>query len=64
MTDDPLSDVSVADSDEFESALGALLEQAVAARVDVRGAWEFQTNGTRTDWEVEIVELARELNEE
>ncbi|GAB3686110.1 hypothetical protein GCM10028857_17650 [Salinarchaeum chitinilyticum] len=43
--------------------LAATVEKAIKADVDVRGAWEFQTRGSTHDWKVEIVELAREIDE-
>jgi len=49
----------ITDSDEFEAILAEAVEKAVEADVDVRGAWEFRTEGSTHDWEVEIVELAR-----
>jgi len=59
MTRDQLRDGMITDSDEFEAILAEAVEKAVEADVDVRGAWEFRTEGSTHDWEVEIVELAR-----
>lgn len=59
MTRDPLSDLTVTSSEEFETVLAAAIEQAIDAGVDIRGAWEFETRGSIHDWEVEIVELSR-----
>ncbi|MFB6077730.1 MAG: hypothetical protein ABEJ80_01970 [Halarchaeum sp.] len=64
MTHDCLDDISVTDADDFEALLAAVVEKAVEADVDVRGAWEFQTRGSTHDWEVQIVELARDLDDE
>lgn len=58
MTDDYLTDVAVTTEDDFESLLAELVENAVKEDVDVRGAWEFRTDGSTHDWEVEVVELA------
>lgn len=58
MTDDHLSDVAITTAADFESLLAELVEKAVKQDVDVRGAWEFRTAGSTHDWEVEIVELA------
>ncbi|MFC6732565.1 hypothetical protein [Haladaptatus sp. DYSN1] len=60
MTRDQLADVSITNSDEFEAVLAEAIERAVLAGVDVRGAWEFQTRGSTHDWEVEIIELAKD----
>lgn len=62
MTDDQLSDVSVASAEEFEAVLAEAVEKAVHADVDVRGAWEFRTRGSTYDWEVTITELAKQLD--
>ncbi len=59
MTRDQLRDVSITSADEFEAILAEVVEKAVEADVDVRGAWEFRTRGSTHDWEVEIVELNR-----
>lgn len=64
MTRDPLTDVSIQTAEEFEAVLAAAVEKAVKADVDVRGAWEFQTRGSTHDWEVEIIELARDRDDE
>jgi len=59
MTRDKLPDVQITGPDEFEALLAEVVEKAVEADVDVRGAWEFRTEGSTHDWEVEIVELAK-----
>ena len=64
MTSDQFDDISIASADEFEAALAAVVEKAVESDVDLRGAWEFQTRGSTHDWEVEIIELARDLDDE
>ncbi|AGN02063.1 hypothetical protein L593_10590 [Salinarchaeum sp. Harcht-Bsk1] len=62
MTDDHRPDRSISSAEEFEAALAAVVEAAIHADVDVRGAWEFETGGSTYDWEVQIVELARDLD--
>ena len=64
MTRDILTDVSIENAEEFEAVLAAAVEKATEANVDVRGAWEFQTRGSTHDWEVEIIELARDGDDE
>lgn len=64
MTHDKLRDVTVTSADEFEAVLAEVVEKAIEADVDVRGAWEFRTRGSTHDWEVEVVELARQPEED
>ncbi|MFP8888367.1 hypothetical protein ACLI4U_01170 [Natrialbaceae archaeon A-CW2] len=64
MTRDQLSDLSITTADEFEAILAEVIEKAIKADVDVRGAWEFQTRGSTHDWEVEIIELAKRLDDD
>lgn len=64
MTRDHHPDLQIATTEEFESMLAAIVEEAVESDVDVRGAWEFRTDGSTHEWEVEIVELAREIEGE
>lgn len=64
MTNDRLNDITVTSDDEFEDALAAVVEAAIREDVDVRGAWEFQTKGSTYNWEVEIIELARDFETE
>jgi hypothetical protein len=64
MTRDQLQDVSITSAAEFKAVLAEAVEKAIKADVDVRGAWEFQTRGSTHNWEVEIVELARDLDDE
>ncbi|MFC6757358.1 MULTISPECIES: hypothetical protein [Haloarcula] len=45
---------------EFESALADIVESAIENNVDVRGSWEFETEGSTHYWELNVVELARE----
>ena len=64
MTRDHRDDSTITSQDEFEARLAGLVERAVKDGVDVRGAWTFRTRGSTHDWEVEIYELARELDDE
>lgn len=64
MTRNDLADVTITDSEEFETVLAAVVEKAVESGVDVRGAWEFETRGSIHNWEVEIVELAKNSRDE
>jgi hypothetical protein len=59
MKDDYKSAVTVTSPEEFEAALTAIIETAVETDVDVRGAWEFQTDGSTHDWEVNVTELVK-----
>jgi hypothetical protein len=63
MTRDKLNDVSISSEAEFESVLAEVVERAIKNSVDVRGAWEFQTRGSTHNWEVEIVELDKEMDD-
>lgn len=64
MTRDHHSDLQIASPEEFELLLAAIVEEATESGVDVRGAWEFRTDGSTHEWEVEIVELARQTEDE
>lgn len=64
MTRDRLDDGDVATAEAFEDVLAEAIERAIKNGVDVRGAWEFRTQGSTHDWEVEIVELDKEFDEE
>ncbi|MFD1589195.1 hypothetical protein ACFR9U_19635 [Halorientalis brevis] len=64
MTRDQFHDVSISSAAEFEAVLAEAVEKAIKADVDVRGAWEFRTRGSTHDWEVEIVELAKDFDDE
>ncbi|MDS0259952.1 hypothetical protein NDI56_11155 [Haloarcula sp. S1CR25-12] len=59
MKDDYKSAVTITNPDEFEAALAAIIEIAIEDDVDVRGAWEFRTDGSTRDWDVNITELAK-----
>lgn len=62
MTRERLADVRIEDDEDFEAVLAEAVEKALETGVDVRGAWAFETAGSTYNWEVEIVELARELD--
>lgn len=64
MTRDQHPDISITSAVEFEAILAEAVEKAIEADVDVRGAWEFRTRGSTYDWEIEIVELAKNRDEE
>jgi len=58
MTPDTPSDTPINSTDDFEAALAAIVETAIANDIEVNGAWEFDTRGSTHRWEVNIVELA------
>ena len=62
MTDEKSLDVSITTPEEFEAVLAAAVEKAIKADVDVHGAWEFRTGGSTHDWEVQVIELDRDLD--
>ena len=64
MTRDNVSDVSLSSEAEFESVLAEVVERAIKSGVDVRGAWEFQTRGSTHNWEVEIIELDKDIDDD
>lgn len=64
MTRNQLSDVSITSTEDFEAVLAETVEKAVEADVAVRGAWEFQTEGSTHEWEVKVIELDRRHDEE
>lgn len=64
MTRDQLPDDSISSTDEFESVLAEVMESAIEAEIDVRGAWEIRTQSTTYDLEIEIIELARSLDDD
>jgi hypothetical protein len=55
---------NISSAAEFESALADIVESAIENGVDVRGAWEFKTDGSTHYWELNVVELARRDDEE
>lgn len=58
MTDDTTA-ATITNPDEFEDALAELIESAIEADIDIRGAWEFRTPSSSLDWEVNVTELAK-----
>ncbi|WP_198945717.1 hypothetical protein [Halorubrum sp. SD612] len=52
------SDDEISSKKEFEAALGRVLLAALENDVDPRGTWEYRTDGTGSDMEVMVVELA------
>lgn len=58
MTRDTLPENAITTSEEFKAVLATATEQAIDAGVDVRGTWEFETEGSYHRWDVEFVELA------
>lgn len=64
MTRDLPDDLTIDSAEAFETALATVVERATVGGVDVRGAWEFRTSGSTHDWEVEVVELRKDLDQE
>ncbi|WP_434521475.1 hypothetical protein [Halorubrum sp. AS12] len=58
MTADFTSDDEISSTEEFETALGRVILAALENGVDPRGTWEYRANGTNSDVEVMVVELA------
>lgn len=48
-----------ATADEFEEALGTLLQQAHRNGVDVEGGWEFGDGTTYPSWGIEIYAVSQ-----
>lgn len=61
MSSDHIDDFKITCGDDFQSVLEAVVYEAVAAGVDVRGAWEIGLLELEQHWEINIVELAREV---
>jgi hypothetical protein len=57
MTSEFTFDGEIADSEEFESALGQLLLAALQNDIDPQGSWVYRTDGTGQDLEVMVYEL-------
>jgi hypothetical protein len=64
MTRDQLDGMTIDSPEMFEALLAEVIERATGDGVDVRGAWEFRTSGSTHDWEVEVVELRKDLDRE
>ncbi|WP_423750702.1 hypothetical protein [Salinirarus marinus] len=58
MTTDFTSDDEMSSTEDFEAALGRVILTALQNNVDPRGTWEYRTDGTSSDMEVMVVELA------
>lgn len=59
MTADYTSDDDISSTEDFEAALGRLLLVALRNDIDPRGTWEYRTDGSTSDVEVMVVELAK-----
>ena len=57
MTRDELGDTTIRSEEAFEAALAEVIERAIEGDVDVRGAWEFRTNGSAHTWDVVLSEV-------
>ena len=55
---DATADDEIASAKEFEAALGRVILAALESDVDPRGTWEYRTDGTGSDMEIMVVELA------
>lgn len=58
MTTDSTSDDEISSADDFEAALGEVILAALQNDIDLRGTWEYRTDGETPDLEVMVVELA------
>lgn len=57
MTTDFTFDGNISSPEDFEAALDRLVLAAQQNDVDLRGTWDFRTDGAAPDMEVMIVEL-------
>lgn len=64
MTRNLFSDVRITTPNEFRVVLSALSQKAIEENVDIGGTWEIATRGSTYNWEVEFVELAKEIDYE
>ena len=64
MTRNQFSDVRITTPNEFRAVLSVLAQKAIEENVDIGGTWEVATRGTTYNWEVEFVELAKEVDTE
>lgn len=64
MTRNQFSDVRITTPNEFRAVLRVLAQKAIEENVDIGGTWEVATRGTIYNWEVEFVELAKEVDTE
>lgn len=60
--DEYIVDGAISTDQDVEAVLAGAVEQALTAGVDVRGAREFETNGSVENWEVEVFELYKEFD--
>lgn len=60
MTDTPPDDRQITTADEFATALEQLLVAAAENDIDPRGAWIAHNEDGQTDWEVMVLELAKQ----
>lgn len=58
MTTDSPSDDEILSADDFEAALGQVILAGLQSDIDLRGTWEYRTDGETPDVEVMVVELA------
>ncbi|NHX35147.1 MULTISPECIES: hypothetical protein [Halolamina] len=58
MTIDFTSDGEMSSTEDFEEALSRVLLSALENDIDPRGTWEYRTDGTASDMEIMVVELA------
>lgn len=64
MSEKNLTDGTITTEQDFEALLADAVEQAITAGIDVRGAWEFETGGSVHNWEIEVLELHRDYEED
>lgn len=58
MTIDYTPDDEMSSTEDFENALSRMILSALENDIDPRGTWEYRTEGTGSDMEIMIVELA------
>lgn len=64
MTRNLFSDVRITTPNEFRVVLSALAQKVIDENVDICGTWEVATRESTDNWEVEFVELAKEIDNE
>lgn len=57
MTSKSPFDDDITDPNEFEAALGQLLRTALENGIDLKGSWEFRSDGDGNDFEIIVYEL-------
>lgn len=60
MTYEYFANTSITTASQFNLALTELLWRAHAGDVEVRGAWQCDSNGSTPAWEANIVELLKQ----